>query len=271
MTPPVFDLEAYFERIGWNGPRSVSLPTLTGLLQAHMTHIPFEALDVLLGRPVRLDLASLQQKLVRERRGGYCFEQTPLLAAALSALGFAPLAHSARVVLFRPAELAPRTHMFLTVELDEGRFVLDPGFGGPASTAPIPLRDDTPAAGTGASHWMRREGPRWILRQAVDARQADAWVTTLEVEQPVDFELSNHWTSTHPDSPFISHLMLNRFDAHGRVSVMDRDVTLRADGQVRSFRLADRSALRALLVERFGFDLPEVETLRVPAIPEWRD
>jgi N-hydroxyarylamine O-acetyltransferase len=89
------DLGAYLERIGWNGDARSDLATLAALLDAHMTRIPFENLDVLLGRGIRLDLDGLQRKLVDARRGGYCFEHATLFAAALEALGFAPIRHAA--------------------------------------------------------------------------------------------------------------------------------------------------------------------------------
>src|SRR5262249_40406662 len=138
---PSFDLDAYLKRIGWSRETPPALETLSGLLRAHMSSIPFENLDVLLGRPVRLDLDSLQQKLLHARRGGYCFEHSILLAAATEQLGFKPARHSARVVLFFPRTETPRTHMFLTVNLPQGRFVLDPGFGGAAAQFAIPLVD----------------------------------------------------------------------------------------------------------------------------------
>ncbi|HEX8739021.1 MAG TPA: arylamine N-acetyltransferase, partial [Casimicrobiaceae bacterium] len=86
----------------------------------------------------------------------------------------------------------------------------------------------------------------------------------------VDFEVGNHYTSTYPESAFVNRLMLRALTDDGRVSVMNRDVTIRSRGEARSLRLADRRALRALLAEDFGFDLPEVETLRVPTIDDWR-
>ena len=115
------DLDAYFARIGWRGT-----PELAGLLEHHMRAIPFENFDVLLGRRPRLDLEGLEAKLVTARRGGYCYEHSTLFAAVLAELGIACRTHSARVVMMTPRELAPRTHMFLTV----GNDVLDPGFGG---------------------------------------------------------------------------------------------------------------------------------------------
>jgi N-hydroxyarylamine O-acetyltransferase len=266
------ELDAYFARIRWGSDTSATLRTLAGLLRAHMRWIPFENLDVLLGRGVRLDLDALQDKLVRARRGGYCFEHATLFAGVLEALGFAPVRHAARVVLFAPRSASPRSHMFLTVSLPEGRFVLDPGFGSLAPDMPIALVDraDEPGDPQGPRHWMARDGEHWVLRARSEASIVDCWVSTLEADPPIDFVVANHYTATHPSSPFRSRLMLRALTDEGRVSVMNRDVTLVKGGESRVHRLADRAALRALLVEHFGFDLPEVETLRVPTIEEWR-
>jgi N-hydroxyarylamine O-acetyltransferase len=123
------DLEAYFNRIRWGGAADPSFDVLAGLLRAHVSRIPFENFDVLMGRGVRLDIDSLQDKLVRAGRGGYCFEHATLFAAVLEKIGFRLTRHCARVILFVPANQAPRGHMFLVVTLPEGEFVVDPGFG----------------------------------------------------------------------------------------------------------------------------------------------
>ena len=111
-------LDAYFQRIDWSGSRDPTLETLAGLIAAHTAHIPFENLDVLLGRTVCLDLESLQEKIVGGRRGGYCFEHAALFAAVLEALGFQVARHAARVVLFGPLAEAKRDHMFMTVAVE---------------------------------------------------------------------------------------------------------------------------------------------------------
>jgi len=80
------DLDAYLARIGYDGGVDPTVETLAALHRAHVLSIPFENLDILLGRPIRLDLASLQAKLIRARRGGYCFEQNSLFAAVLERL-----------------------------------------------------------------------------------------------------------------------------------------------------------------------------------------
>ena len=257
------DLDAYFARIGWSGSTGADLPTLTALLAAHMRAIPFENFDALLGRRVRLDLDSLQDKLVRRRRGGYCFEHATLFAAVLETLGFKVTNHLARVVLAGPKTQSSRTHMFNLIELPQGRFVADPGFGGPAATVPVLLAEG------GEGHWFGRDGTDWVLRGPGKEGPIDLWVTELSTDYPIDFELSNHYVSTHPDSIFTTLLMLNRFTGDGRVSVLNRDASRHRNGAVDSWQVADRGALRALLGESFGIDLPEIGDLQIPAIADW--
>ena len=263
--PTALDLDAYFARIRWAGDRTPTLATLEGLLRAHVSNIPFENLDVLLGRGVKIDLPSIEAKLVRARRGGYCFEHATLFDAVLEAIGFQPVRHAARVVLFTPLHAAPRTHMFLTVTVEGATFVVDPGFGPFASLAPVPLAD-----GATGPHRMVRDGARWTLQVPRDGQTVDAWVTTLEVENPIDFAVANHFVATHPESPFVNLLMLSAVTPDGRVNVMNRDVTILREGRAQTAQISDRAALRALLATRFGFDLPEAERLVVPAIPDWR-
>ncbi|HEY3521850.1 MAG TPA: arylamine N-acetyltransferase [Rhodanobacteraceae bacterium] len=261
------DLDAYFQRIGWQGGSRVDFGTMSGLLAAHMRSIPFENLDVLLQRPIRLDLQGVQDKLVRARRGGYCFEHGTLFAAVLERLGFEIARHTARVVLVTPREQAPRTHMFLIATLPEGRFVLDPGFGGQSAPFPVPLVEAAETAG--ATHWLQRDGRWWVLRVRTPDKPIEAWASTLDADNETDFVLGNHYTSTYPDSAFVNRMLLHARGADGSVSVMNRDVTFRGGGETRKVQLADRRELRTLLAEHFGFDLPEVEHLRVSGIPEW--
>src|SRR5689334_22686545 len=110
----MFDLDSYLARIGYDGPRAPTLPVLRALTAAHTQAIPFENLDVLLGRRIDLAIDAVFDKLVRRRRGGYCFEQNGLLLQVLQALGFEARPVSARVRIDRPrTDTPPRTHMFV--------------------------------------------------------------------------------------------------------------------------------------------------------------
>jgi N-hydroxyarylamine O-acetyltransferase len=265
----MIDLDAYLQRIGWTGERTPTFATLCGILKAHMMSIPFENLDVLLGRGIRLDLESLEQKLVKARRGGYCFEHCSLFSAVLTQLGFEHATHSARVVLQAPKQASPRGHMFLTVKLDGETFIVDPGFGGLAPTVPLPFVEGCKTRCGQHVHSMIRDGREWKMHVETATEQLDAWISTMDHDFAVDFEMSNHWIATHPASPFVNRILIRALKDDGRVAVMNREVSIYRGTEVLKSQIADRAALRALLVEHFGFDLPEVDRLRVPGIPEW--
>jgi N-hydroxyarylamine O-acetyltransferase len=124
MAKPL-DLDAYLGRINYTGPRTPTYDDLTGILQAHIASIPFESFDVLLGRPIRLDPEGLQAKIVTARRGGYCFEHASLMYAALERIGFAPVRHASRVLLFEPRHEGVRQHMFVTITISGATYVID--------------------------------------------------------------------------------------------------------------------------------------------------
>jgi N-hydroxyarylamine O-acetyltransferase len=264
------DLDAYFKRIRWDGGTSPTLVTLTGLLRAHTARIPFENLDVLLRRPVRLDLVGLQDKMVRAGRGGYCLEHATLFAAVLETLGFKLARHAAHVILYTARTESPRTHMFLTVTVEGTMFVVDPGFGPFAARVPVPLVDGHPTRPNHETHWMARDDDLWVMHLRRGDQPLHGWVTTLEQENEVDFELANHFIATHPNSPFVHRIILSVVTPEGRINVMNRDVTIVRGKESTSAQLADHASLRALLVEHFGFDLPDVERLTLAAIPEWQ-
>ena len=264
-----FDLDAYLARIGWQGSLEPTLDTLAGLTRAHITCIPFENVDVLLGRGIRIDLDSIVAKMVVAGRGGYCFEHGTLFQAVLEAVGFRPVAHAARVVVMVPRHQSPRTHMFLTVDIEGERFMVDPGFGGHTTLLPVPLRDGAEVRDGSDRHRMVRHEGEWVLEAEIDGTMTALWTATLEPQLPIDFQLANHWVSTAAASPFVNRLMLRALTPGGRTAVMNREVTVSSAGKTEKYQLADRKALRALLGEHFGFDLPDVEQLRVPMVPEW--
>lgn len=245
------NLDAYFARIAFR-PAHADADLLPALLERHIRAIPFENLGVLLGDKPRLDLPSLEAKLVAEKRGGYCYEHSTLFAAVLTELGFVVKTHSARVVMFTPRQQSPRTHMFLTV----GDVVLDPGFGGLAPLMPVPL-DGTPVG----QHRIVRDDHGIVLMHG----EQQLWVSSLEHDVAVDFEMANHFTATWPQSPFVQRIAMRTFTDRGEVRISNRDVTLNGE----KFQLADRKQLREVVATHFGFDLPALETICVPAIPEW--
>lgn len=132
------DIDRYLERIGYTGARQPVLATLAEIQLRHTLTFAFENLDPLLKRPVRLDLPSLQDKFFTQGRGGYCYEHNTLLQAMLGSLGFAARGLAARVQWNSPpGVLRARTHMLLKVDLPEGPYLVDAGFGAMTPTAPL--------------------------------------------------------------------------------------------------------------------------------------
>jgi N-hydroxyarylamine O-acetyltransferase len=255
----MIDLDAYFRRIGYTGPRTPVLDTLRAIHLQHALSIPFENLDPLLQRTPRLDLASLQQKLVHARRGGYCFEQNLLLRHALQSLGFKVTNLAARVVWNAPPGLVrPRTHMLLCVDLQDGRYVADVGFGGLTLTAPLRLAAD-----------IEQQTPHETFRLlaaedgfAMEALLQGAWKPLYRFDlQPQllpDYEISNWYVATHPESHFTFMLMAARPGPRGRMALSNNQLTLyRADAPPEQRILKSSDELRAVLQECFGLTLED--------------
>ncbi|MCM2249433.1 MAG: arylamine N-acetyltransferase [Geothrix sp.] len=252
--PVDFGLEAYFERIGFGGEVAPRLDTLFALHFAHATAIPFENLDIQMGLPIRLDLASLQDKLVRRRRGGYCFEQNTLFLSALKTLGFEAIPCEARVRLGAP-DILPRTHMLLLVRM-EGTFWLgDVGFGGEGLLWPVPM-DGEAHAQFQNTYRVAPEGALRVLQSRHDGAWTDLYAFHPEPQFPVDFEMANHYTSTHPDSRFVKTLTAQLPGPEVRRILRNRAYAEIRGEQVEGRELAPEELL-PLLREVFGLDIPE--------------
>ncbi|MFO0683243.1 MAG: arylamine N-acetyltransferase [Sandaracinus sp.] len=270
------DLEAYFMRIGYRGPRAPTLAVLDALALAHVTAIPFENLDVLLGRGIELALDRVEHKLVHARRGGYCFEQNTYFLAVLAALGFEVRPVSARVRLNRPPGVVPpRTHVAVHVVIDGVPRLADVGVGALSPTASLRLDVAHEQPTPHEPRRFVREG-RWegTLRDPSaklvhQARLGESWVDvaelTLEEMPEIDREVGNWFTSTSPASRFRRQLMVARATEDGRVTIADDVLTRRGrDGVAHETKLAGEAALRAALREHFGLVLDERVPLPMP-------
>jgi N-hydroxyarylamine O-acetyltransferase len=251
------DLNAYLNRIGFEGPLTPSLETLRALHFAHATHIPFENLDVLLGRGIRLDLDSIFQKLVLDRRGGYCFEQNTLFAAVLQELGFAVTKLAARVQM-GSSEPRPRTHMLLRVDLREGSYIADVGFGGEGLLHPLPFRQDGDSEAYEVSGWRMRivaQGQHYTLQSSRPDGWFDLYRFMLEPQAHIDYEVANHYTATHPESRFMLNLVA-QLPGETRLVLVNRNFQEITPAGVQEVRIADETMLLEVLQERFGLRIP---------------
>ena len=249
-------LASYFSRIGYRGPLEPSLSVLHQLTAAHVQHIPFENLDVLLGRGIDLSEDAVFDKLVERRRGGYCFEQNGLFLRVLTALGFDVTPLSARVRLDRPRDfIPPRTHMFLRVALpDDGVWLTDVGVGGASLTSALRFE---PGVEQATPHELRRivqEDGRYFHQVRFGDSWTDVCEFTGEAMPPIDREVANWFTSAHPQSHFKSRLMVARAGSDGRrFTLLNGELKIReCTGLARAEVIESPAQLLQLLREHFG-------------------
>jgi len=255
-----FRLNNYLTRIGYKGAIKPDLETLDALHAAHLSAIPFEAIDPLLRRPVSLDLGSLQQKLVDTRRGGYCFEQNALFKAALEAIGFTITGLAGRVRWMSPPEspLGPKTHMMLKVELDEGAYLADVGFGACLLDQPLKLDIDIDQdTGMGTYRLSQTEG-----LFSLAAKRGTGWRTMyvfdLQPQIRADYDLGNYFTSTSPLVPFTGRLIMEKLAAYRRYKLVNRTFVAEVrDGEVIAEEtIGSADQLRRIIDEKFNVMVP---------------
>ena len=245
----------YLARIGLTDAGPPTLDTLRRLHAAHVEAIPFENLDILLGRGIRLDPESVRQKLIAQRRGGYCFEQNALLLAVLQELGFSVLPMEARVRAGSSA-LRPRTHMVLSVQIGDELWLADVGFGGEGLLEPVRMDGEVFTTESALAYRVIEDGALRVLQMRGGADWEDQYAFLLEPVHPIDFEMANWFTSTHPQSPFVRTLTAQRTTRHARYVMRYPMFTeVRASGTVT--REISRGELLPLLRSVFLIDLPE--------------
>jgi N-hydroxyarylamine O-acetyltransferase len=252
---PPLDLEAYFERIGYTGVRSPTFEALNGLHLAHATTIPFENLDIQLGRPIKIDLASIEAKLVHAGRGGYCYEQNTLFAAVLEQLGFRVTNLAARVRKGAHRVL-PRTHMSLQVDVDGSPWLADVGFGTGGLLLPVAMSPGEVSRQFAWSFRLVEEPGLWVLQSLAGGAWHDLYVFTLEPQFPVDFEMANHYVSTHPNSRFVQTLAVQRQGPTTCYLLRNRELTVVQGDDTQIRTIDDDETLLQVLAGTFGLDFP---------------
>ena len=271
MSDTAFDLEAYRRRIDDDGPIEPTRETLERLIARHAAAIPFENIEVLARRVPRLDVESLQEKMVRQRRGGYCFEQNKLFQAVLAQAGFVVRALEARVRAGVPDDvLTGRTHMALRVMIDGVDHLADVAFGGLAPLAPIRLdsRDEQAAAG---GVYRLVDVPDGQLLQA---RSAEGWISCYCIgpTQPhdIDHEMGNWFVATHPKAMLGANLLVARAVDAGRLTLFNDKLSLsRTPTQAPDERvLGTRGEFADVLANEFGLEIEEADLDAVMAALE---
>lgn len=256
------DIDAYFSRTGYTGGRDAVLEHLRTIVVCHAQAIPFENLNPLAQLPVRLDIASLQQKMIHEQRGGYCFEQNLLLRNVLQQLGFSVSGLTARVVWNAPDAILPRSHMLLRVELDGETHVVDVGFGGLTLTGVLRLAPDVEQATPHEPFRLLREGNEWAMQSRIREQWRSLYQFDLQPQVPIDYEPVNWYLSTHPQSRFVNNLVAARSTPDRRHALFNTELAVHPlNGETQRRTLQSVDELRRVLSDVFLIRVPESEQM----------
>jgi N-hydroxyarylamine O-acetyltransferase len=263
-TPELLDVPAYLARVGLG---ALPAPTPGGLHELHRAHvaaIPFENLDIIVGRGVDVSLPAIQAKLVGRRRGGYCFEHNALFGALLDRAGFDVTRLSARVRMGVDFVRA-RTHMALLVRADGRPWVADVGFGGDGLLEPIPLEHEAASRQGGWTYRVVRESEwTWVVQGMRPEGWLDLYGFTLEPQHPIDYVMANYFTSTHPLSSFTHLATAQRPSPDRRLTMRGRRLVEALPDGTEEVHVVHAGDLEDVLLERFGIALTaeELDLLR---------
>lgn len=247
------NLDAYLKRIDHAGSIAPTLETLSMLHLRHPNAIPFENLDPLMERPVRLQLSDIAQKLVVERRGGYCFEHNLLFKAVLEDMDF-PVTGLAAAVLWNRAPDAPTdaNHMALLVDVGGVPYLADVGFGGEVLTAPLRLRADLVQETPNGRFRLSGGHPKWLLEAEIDGEFVALYEFTLAPHASADYTAMNDLAMP----AFRDELRVARVDGATRHRLLNARLRSTADGVTTERTLTSLIELRDVLTTVFGIQLP---------------
>ena len=260
MSEADFDQAAWLERIGYSGPLTPTLDTLNRLVFAHAHAIAYETLDIMLGRPPTLDLPTLQRKMIVAKRGGYCFEQNMLFREGLRSLGYKITNLQGRVIRGLAIDAPrPAIHMLLQVELPEGLFLADVGFGNLAPTSALLLAPQ-----------IEQETPHEIMRfidvggeLTLQARLKTGWEHIYRVipyrRYDGEYEITNWYTATHPNTPYQGNIIVAKPGPNRtRITMYNARVTIRdAGGHSEKRWLTTGDEFRNALRGEFGLNMSD--------------
>jgi N-hydroxyarylamine O-acetyltransferase len=260
------DVESYLRRIEYDGPRQPSSATLRGLHRQHLFTVPFENLDIALKTPIWLDLALLYDKIVRRRRGGFCYELNGLFCGLLIALGFRVQMLSARVRRddggFGPAF----DHMLLRVDLEEP-WLVDVGFGD-SFVDPIVFRAGGADQVNGHRYLVSPVGEEWQLLREDDKGEVPLYVFRDVPRQLNEYEEMSAFHQTSPESGFTKRWICSKATRDGRITVANRRLIITAADRREETVLSTDDEVRRCLRDHFGIEFDDTADLsRLDSFP----
>jgi N-hydroxyarylamine O-acetyltransferase len=245
---------AYLRRIGYTGPMTPTLETLRCIHRAHLETVPFENLDISLGRPIVLDQDAFVHKIVEENRGGFCYELNGALAALLREMGFRVTLLSARAPRKDGSPGPEFDHLTLRVDLDQP-WLVDVGFG-ECFLEPLRLQTGIEQTQDQGTFRITQEGASLsVEKQQHDSSWKTDYLFTLTPRQLQDFAEMCHYHQTSPQSHFTQKRLCTRATPTGRVTLSDMKLIVTENGNRQERTLASEEQWRTVLKDNFGLAL----------------
>ncbi len=249
--------DAYLRRMGIDFTPDTSPSALAALQTAHLTHIPYETMDIVLGVPFSLSLPKIYEKVVTRGRGGYCFELNGLFAWLLREIGFTVTEHFARFLRDAGDGVPMRRHRVLRVTAsDECDYLADVGVGGVCPLIPLPIVKDTPFT-ENAGTWRMVHHP--FYGTVAEEKKGDAWrpyyAFTDEAQDEIDFLTTDYWCQHAPDSPFLTTPIVSIQTLTGRRTIREGEFRIFDGDRVDATPIKDEDHLQQILKESFGIVL----------------
>jgi N-hydroxyarylamine O-acetyltransferase len=262
--PRLTHLALYLQRLGLDAPPAPTLETLRQLQLRHTGAFPFENLTTLSGEPVLIDLPSIEQKVLYDGRGGYCYELNNLFLALLQELGFDVRGITGRVVMGQPeGAWTARTHRLSLVTLNGVRYITDVGFGGMVPTAPLMLDTEAEQLTPHEPYRIERHEDGYTLRANVGGEWRAMYIFDLQRQENIDYAVGNWYVSTHPESSFAKQLMVARTGEGWRRTLNNGNFAIHRVGRESERRqVMDVDELIGLLKDEFGIRVPEHKELK---------
>lgn len=255
----------YLQRLGYDAPPPPTLQTLQDLQLRHVCTFAFESLSTLLHLPVPIDLPSVEQKVLLDGRGGYCYELNQMFLTLLQELGFDARGITGRVVIGGPADAhTARTHRLSLVTLDGARYITDVGFGGMVPSSPLLLDSEAVQPTAHEPYRLTFDGQgSYTLWAQVAEEWRGLYVFDLQMQGDIDYTIGNWYVSTHPESPFVGQLKVARLAEGKRHTLNNANYAVHyLDRPSEKHTAQSADELLTLLQETFGIRVPEHAQLR---------
>ncbi len=253
------DIKTYLNRIAYTGPMRTDLATLTALHRAHLRAIPYENLDVQFGRPVTIDIRAIFDKLVARRRGGWCYEMNGLFGWALRELGFDVVRSAGAVMRQDRGDESVGNHLVLKVELEEGIFLADVGFGdGPID--PVEVTSGRFVSAGFEFAISRLDDGWWRLHNHKSGGAASFDFNMMPADESRLAERCS-WLQSSPESPFVQNAVLQHHSADGLWMMRGRVLRKVTPSAQKDYLIESAPEYVGVLAEVFGLKLPEAAEL----------